>query len=92
LNATVINPRDNVAVALVDVAAGSLLGVSVGEEIRKVKVVNDIPRGHKIALVNLKVGEPIVKYGEIIGIASSAIKRGEHVHTHNVVGQRGKGV
>ena len=43
-----------------------------------------IPAGHKFALTDIKKGEYIIKYGEIIGKASKDIKKGEWVHTHNV--------
>jgi len=46
---------------------------------------DQIPAGHKFALVNIKQGEPIVKYGQIIGRAKKDIKQGEWVHTQNVV-------
>jgi galactarate dehydratase len=45
---------------------------------------SDIPRGHKLALKAISLGEPIVKYGQIIGYASQDIGIGDHVHTHNV--------
>lgn len=44
----------------------------------------DIPAGHKFALRDIKAGEYVIKYGEIIGRATSDIKTGEWVHTHNV--------
>lgn len=44
----------------------------------------DIPAGHKIALCDIKKGEQIIKYGFSIGKAKQDIKKGEHVHTHNV--------
>ena len=40
--------------------------------------------GHKYALVDIKKGEDIIKYGNPIGHATEDIKKGEHVHTHNV--------
>ena len=43
-----------------------------------------IPAGHKYALREIKKGEYIVKYGEIIGRATADIGQGEWVHTHNV--------
>lgn len=43
-----------------------------------------IPAGHKFALKNIKKGEFIIKYGEIIGRATKDIKKGEWVHTQNV--------
>ena len=44
----------------------------------------DIPAGHKYALKDIKAGEYVVKYGEIIGRATKDIKKGEWVHTHNL--------
>ena len=44
----------------------------------------DIPAGHKYALKDIKKGETVIKYGQIIGRASTDIKAGEWVHTHNV--------
>lgn len=41
--------------------------------------------GHKFALKNIKKGEPIIKYGEVIGLAKSNIKKGDWVHSHNLV-------
>lgn len=45
---------------------------------------NGISSGHKIALADIKAGEPIIKYGNRIGIAKIDIKKGEHVHVHNI--------
>ena len=44
----------------------------------------NIPAGHKYALADIKKGEPVIKYGQIIGRATADIKAGEWVHTHNV--------
>ena len=44
-----------------------------------------VPPGHKVAARNIAVGEPVRRYNQIIGFASRAIQRGEHVHTHNLV-------
>ena len=46
--------------------------------------LNDIPAGHKFALCDIKTGEFVIKYGEVIGRAKCDIKKGEWVHTHNV--------
>lgn len=43
-----------------------------------------IPAGHKFALRDIKKGEYIIKYGEIIGRATEDIPKGEWAHTHNV--------
>jgi hypothetical protein len=51
-------------------------------------VSGEIPSNHKVALVDIGVGEEIIKYGEVIAISSRAIKKGEWVHTHNVESER----
>lgn len=68
---------DNVVTALRDLPLGC--------EIVKGLLCKDvIPNGHKVAIREISPGEPIRKYGQIIGFASKPIKPGEHVHTHNV--------
>lgn len=53
-------------------------------ELNSVSLQNDIPAGHKIALEAIGKGDPVRKYGQIIGYASQPIAAGEHVHTHNL--------
>jgi altronate dehydratase len=48
-------------------------------------VASTIPAGHKIALKSVADGEPVRKYGQIIGFAKGAIVPGEQVHSHNLV-------
>ncbi len=48
----------------------------------------DVPIGHKIALADIKNGDTISKYGQDIGKAVADIKKGEHVHVHNVKTKR----
>jgi len=43
-----------------------------------------IPRGHKMAVQDIREGEPIIKYGQLIGYAAKPIPSGAHVHTHNL--------
>ncbi len=50
----------------------------------KIQSKNEIPLGHKIALLDLSEGDAIIKYGHDIGKVVKAIKKGEHVHVHNV--------
>jgi hypothetical protein len=83
----VISARDNVATALQPLAAGMRVEVN-GET---VVVAESIPPGHKIALRAIGAGDPVVKYGSPIGLASAAIPAGAHVHTHNVSSSRGRG-
>jgi hypothetical protein len=80
----ILNEIDNIAVCLVD--------LEIGEVIRQdglnLTIQNRIPRGHKIATKNISKDDGIIKYGERMGHATSDIKIGEHVHTHNVLGDR----
>ena len=48
------------------------------------KEAEGIPAGHKRALTAIKKGEPIIKYGNAIGLATADIVEGEWVHTHNL--------
>ncbi len=49
-----------------------------------VEAKNEVPLGHKLALVDLNDGDTIIKYGHDIGKVVKSIKKGEHVHVHNV--------
>ncbi len=75
-----IHPKDTVAVALKPLPAGSLLMLDKTE----IPLSEPIPRGHKFALKDIQAGEHIIKYGSSIGIAKCDIKKGSHVHTHNM--------
>lgn len=87
-NAMIIDPRDNVAVAIEQIAKGdTVIYVCGGKEV-SLPALEDITIYHKLATRDIAKGEPVVKYGEHIGIASSDIKAGEHVHVHNVEGHR----
>lgn len=72
-----LHPDDNVAVAINKLSAGQ----SINE--LDLPLLDSIASGHKIAIKAMAVGEPIIKYGQIIAFASAPINAGEHVHTHN---------
>lgn len=71
-----INEKDNVAVALRDLEKGSQEG--------NITFVDNIPFGHKVSLCDIKKGNKIIKYGNLIGYATEDILVGSHVHTHNI--------
>ena len=75
-----IHPDDNVAVALEDLRRGETLTLDTVS----VTAIEDIARGHKIALRDIKEGEPVVKYGNPIGLAKADIPAGAWAHVHNV--------
>jgi (2R)-sulfolactate sulfo-lyase subunit alpha len=81
---------DNVGVATVDIKAGETaqgLFMDTQEKI-EMKSLQEIPLGHKIALTDLKVEEPVIKYGHDIGKVVAHIKAGEHVHIQNLKTRR----
>jgi len=88
--ALAIHGRDNVAVALEDIAPGTNVRVTREGRMETLAVAEAIPLGHKIALRALAPGEPVVKYGEVIGVARIAIGPGAHVHVHNIASQRAR--
>jgi hypothetical protein len=85
--ALVVSPSDNVATALEPLEPGAT--IHVGDS--TLTVLDRIPRGHKVALAAIAVGDRVVKYGSAIGTASADIARGAHVHIHNVASTRGRG-
>src|SRR3546814_13116722 len=72
-----LNPVDDVVVALEQLISGMPL-------VDGVKVAGLIPAGHKAAIRPVEQGQPIRRYGQIIGFATKAIQAGQHVHTHNM--------
>jgi (2R)-sulfolactate sulfo-lyase subunit alpha len=79
-------PEDDVGVAVMDLKKGSTIGAVTleGKQAGKVKLLNDVPLGHKVALRDLPKDKPVLKYGRPVGKAVQYIARGAHVHTHNV--------
>jgi altronate hydrolase len=69
-----------VAVALTELAAGE--SVRVGADV--VELTETIPKGHKFALRKHASDSPITKYGAPIGLTTSGVERGAHVHVHNL--------
>lgn len=78
-----LHASDNVAVALVDIAAGATVA---GEEL---SLADDVPAGHKFALQRIAAGEVVRKFGQVIGVATETIEAGRHVHTFNLSAQAG---
>lgn len=78
-----INYIDNVATALTvnDAGVNVLLGETDSNSIISSEKIND---GHKVALIDIKCGEGIIKYGVCIGSATRDIEKGEWVHLHNM--------
>jgi (2R)-sulfolactate sulfo-lyase subunit alpha len=83
-------PDDVVGVAVTDIEPGPEVPGKIqsnGAEFT-LAVVDPVPLGHKVALRPLAAGEQVIKYGVPIGRATRDIRAGEHVHVHNVKGER----
>ncbi|WP_394690953.1 UxaA family hydrolase [Hoeflea sp.] len=73
-----LHPDDNIVIALKDLETGVQLP-DLDQPLPQ-----PVARGHKIAIRDIALGEKIVRYGQTIGVATSAIAPGEHVHVHNL--------
>jgi altronate dehydratase small subunit len=81
-----IDAKDNVATVTSDTGSGEQVDILSprGKVLLRTRIINEIKFGHKLALKEIKKGEEVVKYGEVIGVGASDIMVGEWVHTHNV--------
>ena len=75
-----LSAKDNIAIARAPLAAGQ----KVRLEGREITLLDAVPMGHKVALEAIPAGGSIVRYGQIMGRARTAIQPGNHVHVHNV--------
>lgn len=80
----ILDLRDNIAVCLTDLCVGEL----IEQDDISITALNSVPRGHKIALKPIAQDAGVIKYGERMGHAVVPIAAGEHVHVHNVLGDR----
>ena len=93
LRALIIHGDDNVANLIGPGKKGeSVECVTEGKQAaRVVTLLDDVPPNHKFAPVDIRSGEPIIKYGLNIGRASCDIRTGQYVHVHNIESNRGRG-
>lgn len=78
-----IHAGDNVATMLTDADSGAEVQVLGEGGVSRIHVTEAIHIGHKIALADMRAGEPIVKYGFPIGEATEPIEPGAWIHLHN---------
>src|SRR5690242_2583956 len=76
----IVNEHDHVVVVLRDYQAGEQLQLDTGS----ITLLEDVKRGHKVAREDIKNGSPVHKYGFPIGFATTDIKKGAWIHTHNI--------
>jgi (2R)-sulfolactate sulfo-lyase subunit alpha len=85
------NKKDTVGVVVVEgLKAGTSMTcvVTADNSSFRLKSKMDVPIGHKIALVDIKKGDTVMKYGQDIGKTVADIRKGEHVHVHNLKTKR----
>ncbi|MBG0777943.1 MAG: UxaA family hydrolase [Desulfovibrionaceae bacterium] len=87
----VMHEKDNVGNALEDIRKGDDVSYATNGQKQHLVAQDDVPFGFKVALRDIAPDADIVKYKEVIGMASRPIKAGECVHIHNVKGKRGRG-
>lgn len=88
IKALVIDKKDNVGVIIEPGIKGDKVIYKVNENIEKITLLTNIPIYHKFAIIDINKGNPIIKYGEHIGLAAQDIKKGEHIHEHNIESHR----
>ena len=88
--AIVLHSDDDIATLIDGASRGDTVEFS-GKKNGKLPLAADIPYGHKFALSEIPAGKDILKYGQVIGRATTAIRPGEHVHVHNVEALRARG-
>jgi len=74
-----------------DGVAIALSALPVGGTVGDIVVRSPIPGGHKVAIKAIGQGQPVIKLGHAIGVASADFAPGDHVHDHNLAFARETG-
>lgn len=84
---------DDVGVTAMDLKAGEVVQAVTleGEPVTEIKLIEDVPLSHKVAMRNMAAEKHVIEYGRAIGYASIAIAVGAHVHTQNLKSLRWSG-
>ena len=81
----ILNSQDTVAMALHEIEPGETQTLPNGKTL---VAQGMIPKFHKIALEPINIDDAVIKYGQVIGLATSIILAGDHVHVHNLKSRR----
>ncbi len=84
---------DDVGVTAMDLKAGEVVQAVTleGEPVKEIRLIDDVPLAHKVAMHNMESQKHVIEYGREIGYASTEISTGAHVHTHNLKSLRWSG-
>lgn len=88
ITALIIKDTDNVGVTTAVMKKGDIARFKKGDELVEVTVQDNIPMYHKFCVRAIAKGQPVIKYGESLGLASKDIAVGQYVHSHNLESQR----
>jgi hypothetical protein len=80
----ILDDRDSIAIAPVDLHFGDRVEAAGASFVMR----DDVMRGHKVAVCRMPVGTDVLRYGEVIGAATTNIEIGDHVHVHNLISKR----
>ena len=69
-----VHDRDNVAIIVASEGAAPGVDAASGFTVR-----DRIPQSHKVALSAIQTGEPVIRYGQTIGLANRSVAAGEWV-------------
>lgn len=89
--AIIMKAADNVATVVENIPHDTEVALHANGRKFVVRVSEEISFGHKFAICDISRGDPIIKYGETIGVATDDIRTGQHVHVHNLESARGRG-
>ena len=81
------NRGDHVGVAVEAIEAGQeVYGIILADDSQTetIRAKGNVPLSHKIALMDLPAGEPVIEYGLPVGVLKEAVAAGDYVHTHNM--------
>jgi len=84
MNAPAANMPRTVRLSATDTVVVAVDPIEPGAEVYGTTAKVRVPRGHKLAITAMAEGQPVTKFGQIIGFAKTAITPGEWVHEHNV--------
>jgi altronate hydrolase len=76
-----LHPSDNVAVTRRTISKGREIPLPHGSFVRAPAVIGS---GHKVAIADVAIGQPVRKFGQVIGQATAPIRPGDWVHSHNL--------
>jgi altronate hydrolase len=75
-----LDPRDNVAVALMDLHKGERVSISGNDCV----LLSDVPSKHKFVTQDLAAGAEIIMYGVLVGKVTQALRLGDLLSTRNI--------